>query len=70
MTCCWAVLEESGEGSYDGGGWGAWLLEVWGEKVIDRGACGGLVGEKWWSLGEELLSGAVGWGAVGGLVVG
>ena len=47
MTCCWAVLEESGEGSYDGGGWGAWLLEVRGEKGIDCGECGVLVDEKW-----------------------
>ena len=47
MTCCWAVLEKSGEGSYDGGGWGAWLLEVRGEKGIDRGECGVLVDEKW-----------------------
>ena len=47
MTCFWAVLEESGEGSYDGGGWGAWLLEVRGEKGIDRGECRVLVDEKW-----------------------
>ena len=47
MTCCWAVLEEGGEGSYDGGGWGAWLLEVRCEKGIDRGECGVLVDEEW-----------------------
>ena len=47
MTCFRAVLEESGEVSYDGGGWGAWLLEVRGEKVIDRGECRVLVDEEW-----------------------
>ena len=46
MACLWAVLEESGDGSYGGGpgGWGAWLLEVRGEKGIDCGECGVLVG--------------------------
>ena len=44
MACLWAILEESGDGFEGGGGWGAWLLEVRGEKGIDCGECGVLVG--------------------------
>ena len=47
MTCGWAVLEEGGEGSYDGGGWGAWVWEVRGKQGIDRGECGVLVDKEW-----------------------
>ena len=47
MTCCGAVLEEEGEGLHDGGGWGALLVEVRGEKGIYRGECGVLVDEEW-----------------------
>ena len=43
MACLWVVLEEGGEDFDGGGGWGAWLLEVWGEKGIDCGECGVLV---------------------------
>ena len=43
MACLGAVLEESGDGFDGGGGWGAWLLEVRGEKGIDCGECGVLV---------------------------
>ena len=40
-------MEEAGEGFYDGGSWGGWLLEVRGEKGIDRGECAVLVEEEW-----------------------
>ena len=43
MACLWAVLEEGGDGLDGGGGWGAWLLEVWGEKGVNSGECGVLV---------------------------
>ena len=43
MTCCWAVMEEGGEGLYDGGGWGpgCWRCGVRRALIVVSVEC-------WW----------------------
>ena len=47
VTCCWAVLEEGGEGLHGFRCWGTLVVEVRGEESVDHGECRVLVDEEW-----------------------